>query len=102
MFNPEATYTGESQVKTMEKRQVPARRSIVSAYYRGKEIVRTNRAVYSERAVLHAVMHMRQNTYEATHVEVYDEMAGLLHAVVKRTVEGNVSILYKREYAGDY
>jgi hypothetical protein len=37
------------------------------------------------------------NEYEATHAEVFDSANGELHAVVKRHLNGDIEILFKRE-----
>lgn len=77
---------------------VPRTMSVQSVYYRGREVVKTNRSYHAENAAVNCHKHMRSNRYAATHAEVFDERDGVLHAVIKRTVEGNVHILYKREY----
>jgi hypothetical protein len=40
---------------------------------------------------------MQVNHYGATVAEVYDDTSGALHAVVKRHVQGNINIAYKRD-----
>lgn len=70
---------------------------IKTVYYRGKETVRTTRAGSAFRAVPHCIEHMQVNHYEASVAEVYDLRDGTLHAVVKRNVQGNLTIVFQRE-----
>ena len=76
-------------------------RSIETSYYRGnsnkKDLVKTNRAVHANSAVLRAVDHMQFNHYEATTAEVFDNDSGVLHAVLRRRMSGDIEILYKRK-----
>lgn len=73
-------------------------RQVVTSYYNGSKIVKINRAAYSRSAVLRCVDHMQENSYGATHVEVFDEISGTLYAVVKRSVGAQtISILYKHQ-----
>jgi hypothetical protein len=71
------------------------RMPIKSIYYLGKEIRKRNSASNPLRCVSRCVEHMRLNDYEATHAEVFNELTGKLHAVVKRDVHGNTHILYE-------
>jgi hypothetical protein len=70
---------------------------IKSHYYLGKELMRRNSASNPLRAVSRCVEHLRLNSYQATHAEVFDASNGKLHAVVKRDIHGNVHILYERK-----
>jgi hypothetical protein len=70
--------------------------NIKSDYYLGKDLVKRNSASNPLRAVSRAVEHLRLNSYEATHVEVYDDRRGTLHAVIKRHMAGRTEILYER------
>lgn len=72
-------------------------RSITTSYYRGRELVKTNYAVHANRAVLRCVDHLQLNSYHATHAEVFDSLDGVLHAVTKRRLNGDIEILFKRE-----
>jgi hypothetical protein len=63
----------------------------------GGRAVRINRAGSALRAVPLCVEHMQLNHYEATVAEVFDTRGGVLHAVIRRTVEGNIRIVFKRE-----
>ena len=72
-------------------------RTITTSFYRRKELVRTNSAVHVNRAVLRCVHWLQVNAYEATHAEVFDAGNGELHAVVKRHMNGDIEILFKRE-----
>lgn len=71
--------------------------SIQTIYYRNKKVVRVNHAGSALRAVPLAVGHMQLNKYEATVAEVFDLQGGILHAVVKRSVNSNIEIVFKRE-----
>lgn len=71
---------------------------IKAIYRRGKEVVKINSAGTGTNAVPRCVMHMRANDYAATVAEVHNERNGKLYAVVKRTVDGNVHILYENKY----
>jgi len=53
------------------------------------------RAKYASRAVPSDVMHMQFDDYAATVCQVWDETDGKLHAIIKRNVKGNISILFK-------
>lgn len=78
-------------------------RQIKTVFYRGKEVVHTNRAVHANSAVLNCVNHLQFNRYEATTAEVFDEMSGELHAVFRRPVNGEqIVIVFKREFKGEY
>lgn len=72
-------------------------RNIQSSFYRGRHLVKTNRAAHANSAVLRAVDHLQLNHYEATTCEVFDIASGVLHAVLKRRLSGDLEILYKRE-----
>jgi hypothetical protein len=69
-----------------------------TVYYRGKEIVKKNRAGRPISAVSRCTEHMRRNDYEATVAEVYDLRTGKLHAVMKVDVHGNHHTLYQAPY----
>lgn len=72
-------------------------RLITTTFYRRKEVVKVNHALHPNRAVLRCVDNLQTNNYDATHAEVYDSGDGVLHAVVKRHMNGNIEILFKRE-----
>jgi len=42
-------------------------------------------------------MHMQFDDYDALVCQIWDETNGELHAVIKRTVKGSISILFKRQ-----
>ncbi len=74
--------------------------NLITIYYLGNRIVKTNRAKYSHTAVLACVNNMQFNKYEATHAEVFDGEDGVVHAIVKaELVRGKheIRILFKRE-----
>ena len=73
-------------------------RTIQTDYYRGSKLVKTNLAAHAESAVLHCVRHMRTNKYEATHAEVFDNVTGEHHSVVRSSLRGgelHVNIVFK-------
>ena len=72
-------------------------RTIVTHYYEGKQLVKSNRAIYANSAVLRCVDHMQLNHYGADAAEVFDDGNGVLHAVVTRSKEDKITIVYKRE-----
>jgi hypothetical protein len=72
-------------------------RTITTSFYRRKELVHTNWAVHANRAVLRCVHWLQVNAYEATHAEIFDSGNGELHAVIKRHMNSDIEILFKRE-----
>jgi len=72
-------------------------RGIITVYYFDKEPVRVNHSVYANNAVPRCVYHMQLNWYEANVAEVFDGVSGVLHAVVRRSVDGSIRIVFKRE-----
>jgi hypothetical protein len=78
-------------MKEQTHRELPVR----TVFYRGREVVRTIAAGKSLNAVANCTRHMRKNTYEATHAEVYNTANGKLYAVMKRDVHGNLHILFE-------
>lgn len=85
----------------MNKKQLQYReehpRPIVTQYLHGHREVKVTRAKYASSAVPNAVMHMQMGDYDAFTCQVWDESTGALHAVVKRSVKGNINILFSRE-----
>ncbi len=71
-------------------------RPIKTVFYDGREEVHTNSSSNPNRAVAQCVAHMQVNHYSATAAEVFDHTTGELHAVVKRHVQGNINIVFKR------
>lgn len=59
----------------------------------------TNSSKDSNRAVAQCVYHMQINHYGARVAEVFDSESGELHAQVKRAINGNIEIVYKRDPA---
>jgi hypothetical protein len=80
-------------------------RSVTTKYYVLKDYrnpVKINRASDVDRAVANAYLHMQHGDYgsveqrlAASMAEVYDEESGLLYAIVKRDVKGDVRISFK-------
>lgn len=76
-------------------------RTVKSRYYAGSSamsnVVKTTSSASAYNAVPNAVRRMQTNEYAAFLCEVYDEADGALHAVLRRGVQGDIHILYKRE-----
>ena len=70
--------------------------NIKTVYYRGKKVVKITRAAHANSAVPRCVSHMQLDHYEAFTAEVFDEASGVLHAVITRSVKGNIKIVFKR------
>jgi len=73
---------------------------IKTVYYadsRAREIVRINHAGTAYRAVPLVIEHMQTNDYAAMLAECFDMATGELHAVIKRSVDGTITIVFKRE-----
>lgn len=71
-------------------------RPIMSQYINRFKETKVTRAKYASRAVPNAVMHMQMNDYDAFTCQVWDESTGELHAVIKRSVKGDIRILFYR------
>lgn len=72
-------------------------RDIVTKFYFRRNILKVNRAIDPNAAVLHCVNHMQHNRYAASIAEIVDESNGELHAVVTRNLTGKITIVFKRE-----
>lgn len=72
-------------------------RNIKTVYYFGRDVVKVNSACFANNAVPRCIGHMQMNEYSASHAEVYDAGSGELHAVIRRQVSGNITIVFKRE-----
>lgn len=73
-------------------------RPIRTRYFRGKHSpVRETAAGTACAAVPNAVMHMQLNHYDATECEVWNDETGELHAVIRRSVTGRISILFNKQ-----
>lgn len=83
----------------MARQRVYRARPVLSVFYEGKKVVRTNHASYPNNAVCNAVAHMQTNQYGATHVEVFSAETGKLYAVLKWGVK-QLTIVYKAEIEG--
>lgn len=73
------------------------RRPIVTSYYRGKALVKATMSSHPNNAVVNAIGHMQINEYQATTCEVYDGDSGELHAVIRRKMNADIEILFRRE-----
>ena len=71
---------------------------IQTIYRLGKQVAKVNRAGSGTSAVPLCVTHMRANDYEADTAEVLNNENGKLHAVVHRSVQGRITILFQRPY----
>lgn len=83
----------------MAKTRIPAfgTRPIKTRYYRGKHTpVKETSARWANKAVPNAIAHMQVNEYDATSCEVWDDDTGELHAVIKRSIKGNIEIVFHR------
>jgi len=70
---------------------------IKTVYYaHNKSVVKINHAGHANSAVPRCVYHMQLNRYEATVAEVFDDASGVLHAVITRSVNGDIKIIFKR------
>lgn len=75
-------------------------RTIKTKFYVGKRYsdpVRVNSSSNANVAVARYILHMQVNHYGADSAEVYDDATGELHAQIKRSVNGNIVIAYKRD-----
>lgn len=72
-------------------------RPIKTMYYSGREVKHTNSSNDANKAVGQCVVYMQVNYYGAMSAEVFDNETGELHAVVRRTVSGMVTITYRRD-----
>lgn len=70
--------------------------NIKTVYYRGNMVTKVTRAAHANSAVPRCVDHLQLNHYEAFVAEVFDELNGVLHAVITRSVKGNIKIVFKR------
>ena len=70
--------------------------NIKTVYYQNKRVVKITRAAHANSAVPRCVDHMQMNHYDAFTAEVFDELNGVLHAVITRSVKGNIKIVFKR------
>jgi hypothetical protein len=79
----------------MKKAQtVYTTRPVMSVFYRGQAVVKTNHSAHPNNAVVNAIRHMQVNEYDATHVEVYSGDTGKLYAVIRWGIK-EISILYR-------
>ena len=73
-------------------------RSIRTTFFNRKHVaVQNNSSTDSNRAVTQCVAHMQLNRYGATAAEVYDTETGEVHAQVKRSMNGTITITYQRD-----
>lgn len=83
-----------------EASEAPSRpiRSVYYSDHRARHVVKTSRGKYARTAVPRAVDRMQVNDYSAVLCEVYDDSNGVLHAVIKRSIDrGEIHILFQRE-----
>lgn len=75
-------------------------RQIKTKFYAGRDYanpVKINSSSDANTAVATCVLHMQINHYGATTAEVYDDSSGQLHAIVKRSINGQLTISYRRD-----
>lgn len=80
-----------------EPKTKPNERGIKTVYYRKDESPKVNRSKDANRAVGTCVLHMQINQYGAHAAEVYDAESGELHAAIKRSITGKITIVYNRD-----
>lgn len=80
---------------------VPRVFNIKTVFYNGKQIVKVNHSAHAVNAVPRSVYHMQLNRYNARTAEVFDKVDGTLHAVISRSIKGNINIVFKREMKAD-
>lgn len=76
-------------------------RSVFYTDYHARNAVKINRGKHPESMVLRCIDAMRHAKYgdqqnTAVLAEVFDEDDGVLHAIVKRKISGDIEILYQR------
>jgi hypothetical protein len=75
-------------------------RNIKTKFYINKRYsdpVRVNSSSNANVAVARCILHLQIGHYNADAAEVYDDETGELHAQIKRSVNGNIVIVYKRD-----
>jgi hypothetical protein len=70
-------------------------RTIKTVYRFQGEETKVTTACNPNRAVAKCVEHLQVNDYGATVAEVYDRESGVLHAIVKRSINGSINIAYR-------
>lgn len=70
---------------------------IKTVYYRRGEDPKITRSGNANRAVATCILHMQINQYGSHIAEVYDDDTGELHAQIKRSVSGTITIVYSRD-----
>lgn len=72
---------------------------IKTCFYSGvtsnSDVVKINRCMDPASAVPNAIRHLQTNQYAARLCEVYSTETGVLYAVVKRHINGDINILYR-------
>lgn len=81
----------------MSTKPNPAETGIKTVYHRRNEPPKITRALNANRAVATAVAHMQINQYGSHLCEVYDSETGELHAIIKRSVNGRLTIDFQRD-----
>lgn len=77
--------------------EIDRSRNVICQYLRGKHEVKVTRARHIERAIMHAVMHMQANDYDAFVCQVWNGDTGKMYAEIKRTVKGNIKITFRNK-----
>jgi hypothetical protein len=67
---------------------------IVTTYTFRRKILKVNRSLHVDKAVLNAVDHMQKNHYGASVAEVHNGETGELYAVITRRLNGKMDIIY--------
>lgn len=82
--------------KTKKGRKLVERMIHTEYSFRG-ELLKVNRASDPNRAVPNCIAHMQINKYGASIAEVWDTETSELHAVIRRSMNGNINIVYRRD-----
>jgi hypothetical protein len=72
-------------------------RNIQTHYFRKQKCIKINYSNDANLAVANAVRHMQVNHYGAHVCQVVDGESGIVHAELKRSVAGSISITYRRD-----
>lgn len=72
-----------------------AKLNIVTTFTFKRNILKINRSLHVDKAILNAVDHMQKNHYSASIAEVHNGETGELYAVVTRRMNGEIRVHYE-------
>lgn len=72
-------------------------RLIQTDYNLNKETKKVTHTTTAKKAVTNAISHLQENDYGANIVIVTDTETAELHAIIKMSPTGNISIVFKRD-----